>query len=367
MKPRRPDPWHWMTDQRVTFALKILMIVVLAFYVGQFALGFLARIRTVVYILIGAIFFAYLIYPAVFRLRRRMPMALAIAIVYAAIVILLVGLGWFVVPHLTEDFAMFAQHYPDLIARFDSLVNNPQDPLTSRLPVWMRDQIARIPAEFAIWLKTRGIESAGRVALVLAGGFAAVATFVIIPLLTAYLLIDLENLKRGLSSVVPERRWRATLALLGEIDAVVGGFIRGQVLVAISVGVLITIALIVLHVRYAFFFGLLAAIGDLVPYIGAVLAFLPAFATAWLTNGIVNALVVLVAFVAIFEAEGHILAPNIVSKTVSLSPFVVMLALLIGAELAGIFGLLVAIPVAGIVRVIALRVFRSSSTNEPTP
>lgn len=367
MRPHRPDPWRWMTDTRLTFALKLLMVVVLACYAAQFVLGFLEQIRAVVYIVIGTIFFAYLIYPAVHRLRRRMPLGVAILVTYAGILLLLFVVGWFVVPRVTDDVATFMQHYPELAARINDLIYNPNDTLTSHLPDWMRAEIGRIPNELATWVKTRGVASVGQVVLVLAGGFAAVATFIIIPLMTAYLLLDLENLKNGLSSIVPERRWRAVLSLLADIDAVVGGFIRGQLLVALSVGVLITVALLVLHVRYAFFFGLLAAVGDLVPYVGAVLAFLPAFTTAWLGNGIVNALVVLAAFVVIFEAEGHLLAPNIVSKTVSLSPFVVLLALLIGGDLGGIFGLLVAIPVAGILRVIALRVFRPRPANEPSP
>jgi predicted PurR-regulated permease PerM len=368
MNPRRPaNPWAWLTDKRVTFALKLVGLVVLVCYAAQFAFGFLTRIRAVVYILIGTIFLAYLIYPVVHRLRRRMPLALAILLVYAAIALAIVALGWFVVPRVSDDVGAFMQHYPELISRVNSFVYDPGDPLTTRLPDWMRAEVARIPAEFALWVKTRGIESAGHVVLVLAGGFAAVATFVIVPLMTAYLLLDLENLQRGLSSIVPQRRWRATQAFLIDVDAVVGGFIRGQLLVALSVGVLITIALLVLHVRYAFFLGLVAAVGDLVPYVGAVLAFLPAFTIAWVNNGIVNAFLVLAAFVVIFEAEGHVLAPNIVSKTVRLSPFVVLLALLIGGELGGIFGLLVAIPVAGILRVIAMRVFRLAPPNEPTP
>ena len=284
------------------------MVVVLAFYAAQFVLGFSAQIRAVVYIAIGAIFFAYLIYPVVHRLRRRMPLALAIMVTYAAILVLLVGLGWFVIPHLTEDVGTFVAQYPQLSARINDVISNPNNEVTARLPDWMRAEIARIPDELGSWLKTRGIESIGRVVVMLAGGFAAVATFVIIPLMTAYLLLDLENLKAGLSSVIPQRHWRGTLEFLREIDAVVGGFIRGQLLVALSVGVLITLALLSLHVRYAFFFGLLAAVGDLVPYVGAVLAFLPAFTVAWLGNGIVNALLVLAAFVAIFEAEGHFLA-----------------------------------------------------------
>jgi predicted PurR-regulated permease PerM len=368
MTPRRRlNPWGWLTEKRVTFALKLAGLVVLLCYAGRFAFGFLAQIRAVVYILIGAIFLAYLIYPVVHRLRRRMPLAAAVLLVYAAMAIAVVALGWFVVPRASDDVGAFMQHYPELVARVNSFIYDPNDAVTSRLPEWMRAEIARIPAELALWVKTRGIESAGHLVLVLAGGFTAIATFVIVPLMTAYLLLDLENLKSGLSSIVPQRHWRATLAFLSDVDGVVGGFIRGQLLVALSVGVLITIALLVLHVRYAFFLGMLATVGDLVPYVGAILAFLPAFSIAWINNGFVNALLVLAAFVVIFEAEGHLLAPNIVSKTVRLSPFVVLVALLIGGDLGGIFGLLIAIPVAGILRVAALRVFGLGPPNEPTP
>lgn len=361
----RPNPWRRLTERRLTFVLKFLMVVVLACYAASFVLNFLEQIRAVVYVAIGAVFFAYLIYPVVSRLRRRMPLALAIVLTYAAIAFCLVLLGWFVLPRLSDDVVAFARHYPDLAARVNDLIYNPADPVTSRLPPWIRHELARIPDELAAWVKTRGFESFGHVVVVVVGGFAAIATFVIIPLMTAYLLLDLENLRDGLSAVVPPKRWRAALAFLSDVDKVVGGFIRGQLLVALSVGVLITIALSILHVPYAFLFGLLAAVGDLVPYVGAILAFIPAFTAAWLNNGFVNALIVTAAFVAIFEAEGHFLAPNIVSKTVRLSPFVVLVALLVGGELAGIVGLLIAIPITGVLRVIALRVFRPQSANEP--
>lgn len=361
----RPNPWRGLTERRLTFALKLLMVVVLACYAASFALGFLAQIRAVVYVAIGAVFFAYLIYPVVSRLRRRMPLALAILLAYAGIAIGLFLLAWFVVPRLSDDVGTFVRHYPEFVARVNDLVYNPNDPVTARLPPWARHELARIPDELGAWIKTRGLESFGHVVLVLAGGFAALATFVIVPLMTAYLLLDLEHLKDGLAAVVPPKRWRAALTFLSDVDKVVGGFVRGQLLVGLTVGVLITLALLVLHVPYAFLFGLLAAVGDLVPYVGAILAFIPAFTAAWLTNGIVNALIVAAAFVAIFEAEGHLLAPNIVSKTVRLSPFVVLIALLVGGELGGIFGLLIAIPIAGILRVVALRVFRPQSTNEP--
>ena len=356
MRSTRRNPWAWLTDARVTYVLKILMVLVLAFYTGDILLQILSRLRGVVYILVGAIFLAYVIYPAVQWLRRRIPLVLAIVLVYLGIAIAFVVAAIFIVPHIVSDIEMMVARYPDLLQRLHSLVFDPHDPVTSRLPAWLRDQIGSVPAAIVTWVKTRGLQTFGRVATVLAGTVAAFATFIVVPVVTAYLLLDLDHLRASLAALVPPQRWHATLGLLADIDSVVGGFVRGQLLVALTVGILITIALMLLHVPYPYLFGLLAGLGDLIPYVGAVLAFLPAFVSAILTNGWINALLVTVAFVLIYEAEGHFIAPNIVGRQVRLSPFFVLVAVLIGAELAGLFGMLVAVPIAGVLRVLVLRV-----------
>jgi predicted PurR-regulated permease PerM len=296
-----------------------------------------------------------------------MPLVLAIVLVYIAILGCIFIAGWFIVPRIAEEAQMLAQRYPEIVARSQDLINNPNDPITSHLPGFVREELARVPSQLVAWFKEHGVATLSRVLTVLAGVAVVVATFIVIPLITAYLLLDLDNLKLAVSSVVPEDRWRATTRLLAEFDAVIGGFIRGQLLVALTVGVLVTLAMWLLHVPYPFLLGLIAAIGDLVPYVGAVVAYLPAALSALINNGALNSVFVTVAFIAIYEAEGHLIAPNIVSKTVKLSPFVVLIAVLIGAELAGIIGALVAIPVTGVLRVIALRVFRPREANEPQP
>jgi len=308
---------------------------------------------------------AYLIYPVVQRLRRRMPLVVAILLVYAVMFSIVIGAGAFVIPRVAEDIGMLVRHYPDFVTRMDALMYDPNDPLTSGLPDWMRAMIVRAPAELGAWAKIHGIETVSHAVVFLVGTFAAVATFVIVPVITAYLLMDLDNLKRGLEAIVPQKRWHATLSLLAEFDAVIGGFIRGQLIVAVLVGVMITIAMLLLRVPYAFLLGLLAGIGDLIPYVGAVLAFVPAVLSAGFANGWIGALIAAAAFVAIYELEGHIIAPNIVSRQVRLSPFVVLLALLIGAELGGLVGMLVAVPTAGVLRILAMRVFRAPDANPP--
>ncbi len=342
------------------------MILVLAFYVGEFAVQILTRIAGVVYILVGAIFLAYLIYPAIAWLRRRMPLVLAIVLVYLTIIGAFILLAFFIVPHIMDDIELLVRRYPDLVARLHSIVYNPKDPLTSRLPGWMQNQIAAIPDEVATWIRVRGLQVFGHFATLLAGTIAIVAVFVVVPFVTAYLLLDLDHMKRALAAIVPEDRWRATMQLLSEFDDVIGGFIRGQLLVASMIGVLITIALIVIHVPYPYLFGLLAGLGDLIPYVGAAAAFFPAFIAAILTNGWGSGLLVALAFVVIYEAEGHFIAPNVVGKQVKLSAFVVIVALLIGAEVAGLFGMLVAVPIAGVLRVIATRVVDAAKSKPPS-
>lgn len=367
MSGRGSNPWRGLTEDRLTYALKVLMVVVLAIYAGQFLLEFLGHVRSVVYLLIASIFFSYLIYPAVQWLRRRMPLIAAIGVVYVTILVTLFASAWFIIPRLADETQLLVQRYPELVARVDAMINDPNDPVTSRLPDFARIELARIPGQLADWAKLHGVETFGHILRVLAGTFVVVATFIIVPLITAYLLLDLDNLKTTLASIVPHDRWKATTSLLADIDGVIGGFIRGQMLVALTVGILFTIAMMLLRVPYPFLLGLIAALGDLVPYVGAPLAFIPAFLSALINNGIGNALLVAVAFIAIFEAEGHLIAPNIVSKTVKLSPFTVVIGLLVGAELGGIIGALVAIPVVGVVRVIAVRVFRPREANEPQP
>lgn len=365
MRGTRRNPWRFMTEARVTYALKVLMLLVLAFYAGEFILEILGRLRSVVYIVIASIFLAYLIYPAVSRLRRRMPLVLAIVLVYAGIVLALGIVAIFIVPHVAVDVQMLVIRYPEFVDKYNSMLSNPNDPIAAHLPSWVRDELVRVPAQLVTWFKLRGLQAFGRIVLVLAGTLAIVALFIVVPVVTAYLLLDLDHLKTSLAAIVPAERWRATMSLLSEIDGVIGGFIRGQLLVALFVGVMITIALMLLHVPYPYLFGVLAFFGDLIPYVGAVLAFLPAFFSALLANGWLNAVFVTVAFVAIYEIEGHLIAPNVVGREVKLSALVVIIALLIGAEMAGLFGMLIAVPVAGVARIVVNRMVEAAKSKVP--
>src|SRR5262249_30421099 len=161
------------------------------------------------------------------------------------------------VPRLTEDMKTLAQHGPQIAASYTSYITNPRDPVVSRLPDWIRDELLKASAFIVDWVRTHGAEATSHALTLVLGAFTVIATFVIIPLLSIYLLADLDRLRAGLYGIVPRNRWETASTLIGEID----GFIRGQLIVAATVGLLLTIALLFLDVPYAFLLGAFAALG----------------------------------------------------------------------------------------------------------
>jgi predicted PurR-regulated permease PerM len=109
-----------------------------------------------------------------------------------------------------------------------------------------------------------------------------------------------------------------------------------------------------LHVKYALLIGVVAGIFDVIPFVGAFVGAIPAVTLAFLNDGWQHALIVAVVFGLIFQAEGHFIAPRIVSESVGLTPLTVIIAILIGNELLGIVGMFLAVPVGAALRVIVL-------------
>jgi predicted PurR-regulated permease PerM len=158
-------------------------------------------------------------------------------------------------------------------------------------------------------------------------------------------------------------RWRR-IGL--EIYATVGGFVAGALTIATVAGITSAIVLSVLGVSYAIALALVVAFLDLIPLAGATIAAVIVSTVAFLDSGLTIGLVVLVWFVVYQQVENHLLYPVVYSRTVALSPLLILIAVLIGGSLAGILGALAAIPIAGTIQVLFLDWLRSRrETEEP--
>jgi len=194
-----------------------------------------------------------------------------------------------------------------------------------------------------------------------------IATIVIIPVLSIYLMFEVPDMRGALVEFVPPGARAKALAIINDFDAVLGGFIRGQLLVGAVIGTAITIMLLATHVKYAVLIGVAAGVLDIIPYVGAVVAFIPATSIAYFTDGWGHALLVAVLFAGIFQAEGHFISPRIISQSVGLSPLIVIVAVLIGGDLGGIGGMFVAVPIAAILRILILHAKPNYARSEPAP
>ncbi len=152
------------------------------------------------------------------------------------------------------------------------------------------------------------------------------------------------------------RSWRKPLhRYVKDVDTTFGSFIRGQILVSLCVGILSSIALWIVGVPYAFLLGLFIGAADMIPYFGAFIGSLPALITALLESWKL-ALLTALAIIIVQQIEGNILSPVIVGRTLQLHPLLIIFALLVGAELGGIIGLLIAVPLLAIAKVTLIHI-----------
>ncbi|GAC1306313.1 MAG: hypothetical protein NVSMB21_08930 [Vulcanimicrobiaceae bacterium] len=368
MKP--PARRRSRNDRRVTYALKVLALVALVAVMLSAVVNFIGRIPSVAVIIIGAIFFTYIIYPAVRYLNARVPLIWAIVIVYAAIVALVAFGIATVAPALVDDSQNLIKTLPTLVHTTQAAVSNPRNPIFARLPVPMRVYLASLPPELLHRAQGYGGEAASRVLSLVASAVGVLATLIVIPVLSLYLLMEAPELIRDLMRVIPPKSQPKALAFLHDLDNVLGGFIRGQLTVGATIGVCITIALLVLHVKYAVLIGVTAGLLDVIPYVGALVGFVPSVTLALANDGWQHAIIVALVFAAIFQAEGHFIAPRIVSDSVGLTPLMVIVAILIGGELLGIGGMFLAVPVAAVLRIVILHAVpnaRKAPTVLPVP
>lgn len=347
---RNAELLHWLI---------LLGIVIAAVQILGFVAVVLGRVHLTLLLVIFATLFAYAIHPPIRALTERgVPSAIAGASVYAALFTLTVGAIAWLAPTIVAQASDLERSYPHLLRSAQDQIANPrQSRLLSLLPAPLRDNIALYTGE-AGRLIGQYANSLGASALqALTAATAFVAGFGIILGLAALFISDLPRIRHFGLRLIPHSARPGTILFLRDIDRVLGGFVRGQLAIAAAMAVLATILLLILGVPYALLLGILAAVINIVPIIGAFIALAPVAFVAFFTVGSVKMIIGTAILFVIFQVQQQILNPLIVSRTVGVTPLLLFLALLLGSEAYGFIGALLAIPAAGIARAAAERIF----------
>lgn len=307
-------------------------------------------------------------------LPRGMPRVLAISVVYVILGVVLGFVMAWLVPVVQKEFQALVGNLGTLLANLENLIHDVLIRLEQHfprpLPAWLDPEHFRL-AELAIELQRVAPDLVRTGGTGLFAGFMTAiglaAAFLLIPLLTFYILMDSGRYRSGFLRLIPPERRAGAEVLMGRIDGTLGRYIRGQLIVIVSVSVTITIALEMMGVEYALLIGLFAGVTEVIPYAGVAMGLVPAFLIALLKKGLWFAILVVVVMEIIHWLQGHIVVPAVMGHSVNLPPLTVMMALVAGFELGGIMGMVVAIPLAGITRVVVLHCLEARDCQEAGP
>ena len=300
---------------------------------------------------------AYILNPTVEYLERKGVKRLyAIVIVFCLSVIICGSFTVFLVVSISGEFSniqinlpAYVQHLyeitPDAIKSY--LAVETPDKLSMRLNELLQQARSAAPdlLKPLLVVLQRALTSTVGVILALLG-------YLIIPLYLFYLLSDFPQLKTFIISYVPERFRPAYSKKMAEVDAVLSGFIRGQLSVCALLAVLYSVGLYVIGIDLALAIGMFAGATFIIPYVGTIIGICLSVTMALLKfNDILHPLLCLAWFGLVQLLEGTIITPKIVGETVGLHPLVAIVSLLIGGQLFGIIGMLLAVPVTAVLQV----------------
>jgi putative permease len=190
-------------------------------------------------------------------------------------------------------------------------------------------------------------------AFLLSDSLSLIVSAVTIPFLMFFFLKDGREMKKKFVSMVPNRYFEFALDLLYKMDKQLGNYLRGQFVDAVAFGLMSIVALWILGVNYFVFLGIFAGFANLIPYVGPIAGVVPAAIVAVLGSGDLNsATPVIIAYFILKLLDDFVVAPFIVASSVEMHPVLVLIAIMIGGELFGILGMLLAVPVAGFFKVV---------------
>lgn len=329
---------------RVEISYKTIIFSI-AFLLGLWLLYYIRDV--IILIFLSIIFLSALLKPVNWINARGIPRVISIIIVYLFLIAALSFTLGTIIPPFVSQTQDFASKLPQIIADIGNspLFNNVS---TERLARILEGQVDRIGSNvFAI---TSAI-------------FSSVFLILTLFVLTFYLLLEWRSFIKLLASPFSGKQEKKAISILNKVENGLGQWVRGQVVLSVIVGVLTFIGLTLLGIPYALPLAIIAGILEIIPIIGPIISSIPAILIALTVTPILG-LAVAALFFIIQQLENHLLVPMIMSRVVGVQPPVVIIALLIGARLAGISGAFLAVPLIVVSKIIITEILFEEKKTE---
>jgi predicted PurR-regulated permease PerM len=299
--------------------------------------------------------------------RMRMPRPVAAFLALLALIGVLFAIAALVYPTIREQAAEVGQQLPDLylaginwVREIGTSLGLDVDELLSQdaIEAWLNDPANQETVQNLLLGFGAG---AGQV---IRGVAEAVAVLGLAPVLALYILIDLERFKASALEVTPPKHREEFAFVSGQVATALSSFVRGQLLVAIIVGFASSLGMWLIDLPFWLLIGIIAGFLNLIPFLGPVVGGALAALVALLNGDVTQAIWAVLIMIAIQQLDNHVITPLVQRTRVNLSPLVIVLALIIGGTVAGLLGVLVAVPMTAAIRIIVGHLWRTRILGE---
>ncbi len=303
---------------------------------------FLYIIRDIIALVIVSLFLAAAIMPWVnWFHKHNIPRALAVLIIYLIVFAGVSFIFFLIIPPLAQQISMLANSFPQY---FQKLILGVEE-----IEKFSRDASQAVNTENLVSYVQGVLGNAAKgVFSVISSFFGSMVFLVATLVLTFYMVLNEELLVRSAKLITPAKHRKYVGDFIKRSQKKLGDWLRGQLFLMLAIAVFTYIGLLILGIKFALVLALIAGLLELIPYAGPILSAIPAIILA-LNISPIKAVLVIVLYFIIQQAENHILVPKVMEKAVGLNPIITIIAILIGAKLFGIMGAILAVPVATLV------------------
>ncbi len=302
----------------------------------------------------------YILNPLVNMLAsRRVPRILSAFLAFLVMLAVVAGIGLAVTPLIADQGSELANRFPEI---YDDTVAEIEDLAASlgfedvdlwsydRVTVFIQDPEAQDQILSVVW---------DRLGEVTTGFVEAVLVFVLAPVVAFYVLVDLPRVREEAISLIPKRHKEEVLHVSRRLGDAVGGFLRGQMLVALIVGIMTSVGFLIIGLEFWLIIGMIAGALNIIPFVGPWVGGFLGVTVGFVTADLRTAILAAVVAVIVQQIDNHLISPNVLRATVHLHPAVIILVILLGGGIGGIWGVLLAVPIAAIIKILAGHLWRT--------
>ncbi|NLY44720.1 MAG: AI-2E family transporter [Tissierella sp.] len=350
---------HVDQNKRLNFNNKKI-IIVLSFIILLYTVTMILRrfplLSDVFITIIASIIIAYALNPIINKFEKKnISRFFGVIIVYLSILGILFILSVLVIPNSGREIRRLVANLPlyfeQLSQIFDSFYTKYYSTLGGLPPIFqgieniVMDNLVKIEAQIGNYLTA------------FVGGIITVASkvvsIVLTPILVLYFLVDKKYFKDTVIKLIPNKYRDDTLYLSSVIDTSLKQFIKGRLLMSLYAGVMTAIMLLVFGIEFPFVIGFITGLADIIPYIGPLLGYIPAVFFAGISSPI-KAVWISVGWVLIQWSENNLVAPKIIGENMGMHPMVILLSIIIGGGVFGVFGMILSVPAVAITKIVVI-------------